>query len=112
MAALNAQSVVDAGTAPTFAASSASDTAPVGNGHNHVLVVRNDTGGAVTVTLSVPGNTTYGQPTPDPAIAVPDGEERWIPLRKEYANPSVAGVGRCTVAFAGGTPDVAVVKVG
>lgn len=114
MAALATQSLVDAGTAPTTGALTASDTATVGNGHNTFLYVDNGSAGSVNVTIVVPGNTSYGQPAPDPVIAVAAGAKKWIPLRKEYADPTVAGVGRCTVTTSAQDPllKAAVVKVG
>lgn len=114
MAALSTQKLVDAGTPPTFGAAGASDTAEVGNGGNTFLVVKNGSAGSVNVTIVVPGNTTYGQANPDPVIAVAAGAEKWIPLRKEYADAAVAGVGRCTVTTSAQDPalTVAVVRVG
>lgn len=114
MAALTTQALVNAGTAPTFAAAAASDTVEVGNSRNTFVVYKNGTAGSIDVTIAVPGNTSYGQPTPDPVIAVAAGAERWIPLRKEYANASVAGVGRATVTTSAQDPlfTVAVVRVG
>lgn len=113
MAALSTQKLVDAGTAPTFGAAAASDTVEVGNGHNTFVVYKNGDASPMTVTISVPGTTSYGQPTPDPAISVAAGGERWIPLRKEYANAAVAGVGRATLTTSAQTSvTVAVVQVG
>lgn len=112
MAALTTQKLVDAGTAPTFGAAAASDTAEVGNGANTFVVYKNGGGAPITVTITVPGSTTYGQPMPDPVITVANGAEKWIPLRKEYAD-SAAGVGRCTLATSSQTSvTVAVVQVG
>jgi hypothetical protein len=110
MAALTTQLLVDAGTAPTFGAAGASDTAEVGSGHNTFVVYKNDTASPVNVTITVPGNTSYGQPTPDPVIAVAASGERWIPLRKEYNS----GGGRATLTTSAQDPDltVAVVRVG
>lgn len=113
MAALATQNLVDAGTAPTFGNAAASDTVEVGNGMNTFVVYKNGSGAPVNVTIAVPGVTSYGQPTPDPVIAVAAGGERWIPLRKEYANAAVAGVGRCTITTSAQTSvTVAVVRVG
>lgn len=114
MAALTTQNLVDAGTAPTLGAAGASDTAEVGNGHNTFLRVQNGSAGSVTVTVVVPGNTTYGELTPDKVVAVAAGAEKWIPLRKEYADAAVAGVGRCTVTTSAQDPllKVSVVRVG
>lgn len=98
MAALTTQSIVDAGTAPTFSAAAAtSNTAEVGNGKNTFYVVKNGSGADVDVTITVPGTTDYGQPTPDPIIVVTAGQERWIPLRKAY-DPA-DGTGRATITL-------------
>jgi hypothetical protein len=99
MADLTTQKVVDAGTAPDFGLDTVgtSNTAEVGNGHNTFVVVRNGSGASVNVGITVPGNTSYGQPTPDPTFAVAAGDEVWLPLRKEYVDSANAGVGRCTV---------------
>jgi hypothetical protein len=96
MAALTTQNIVANGTAPTLGAASASDTAEVGNGINTFAVYKNSGGSASVVTISVAGNTSYGEPLPDPAITVPiTTGEKWIPLRKEY--DSGDGTGRCTI---------------
>ncbi len=98
MAALTTQNIVDAGTAPTFGAAAAtSNTAEVGNGRNTFYVVKNGDASPHTVTVTVPGNTSYGQATPDPAIAVAAGEEVWIPLRKEYDQAD--GTGRAIITL-------------
>jgi len=117
MAALTTQQLVDAGTAPAFGAASASDTAEVGSGRNTFAVYRNTGAAAVTVTVVAPGNTSYGEPMPDPEYALADGSttptEVWIPLRKEYVDRATAGAGRCTIIV--DTPadvDVAIVRVG
>lgn len=113
MADLTTFKLVDAGTAPTPVAASASDTAEVGNGYNTFLYVDNGGGASTTVTITVPGNTTYGQPTPDPAIVVAAGAQAWIPLRREYADATNAGVGRCAIAASPTTSvNIAVVQVG
>jgi hypothetical protein len=98
MAALSTQNIVDAGTAPTFAAAAAvGNTAEIGNGKNTFYVVKNGDAGSHTVTVTVPGSTDYGQPTPDPVITVAAGEEAWIPLRKAY-DPA-DGTGRATLTL-------------
>lgn len=113
MAALTTQNIVAAGTAPTFVNSSASDTAEVGNGVNTFVVYKNTGGSDAVVTITAPGNTSYGEPNPDPAITVvATTGEAWIPLRKEY--DAGDGSGRCTITAtnSGATLKVAVVRVG
>lgn len=121
MAALTTQNLVNAGTAPALnGAAAVSDTAEVGNGHNTFVVYTNGDAASHVVKIAVPGNTSYGQPTPDPSYTVAAGAEAWIPLRREYADAATAGVGRCVLevyAADGTTPDatsvtVAVVRVG
>jgi hypothetical protein len=117
MADIATQTLVNAGTAPTFAAANASDTAEVGNGYNTFAVYKNTNASSRTITVVAPGNTDYGVAYPDPTFELADGSvtptEVWIPLRKAYEDPAVAGVGRCTItasATAGVT--CAIVRVG
>lgn len=113
MAALTTFPLVDAGTKPTFVNSSASDTAEVGNGKNTFLVYKNTGGSAAVVTIVVPGNNTYGQANPDPAITVAlTTGENWIPLRKEYDAGDGSGRATITATNSGATLQVAVVQVG
>lgn len=85
MAALTTYDTLDTGVAQTAATPSASDTIEVGNGHNIVAIYRNTTATALVLTIVVPGNTSYGQPLPDPVITVPiTTGERWIPIRQAY----------------------------
>lgn len=109
MSARTAYQLVDAGTPPTFSAATASDTMPINSGTNTFAVYRNGSGSSVTVTVVVPGNTTYGQPTPDPALTVAAAGELWIPLRKEFDD----GTGNATLTTSSQTSvTMAVVKVG
>lgn len=109
MANLAVQTLSAAGTNVTFAASAASDTAHVGNGRNTVLILHNGTGGSVTWTIQVPGNTFLGAPTDDNAVIVPAGEYRYVLLVKDYADDT----SRATITV---TPaanvEVAVVRLG
>lgn len=115
MAALSTKVLSNDGSAPGFAAPTASDTAQVGNGLNTFLVVRNSHATATaTVTIAVPGKTPYGVDWPAKAITVPAvNGERWIPLRREYADDS--GRATITTTITGGALSdlkVAVVRVG
>lgn len=100
MAALAVQTLVDAGTKPTFGAASVSDTASVGNGHNTFLVYKNTDASTEAITVVVPGNTDYGQANPDVTntIGATTGE-LWIPLYKQYADDT----GSCTVTMVSAT---------
>ncbi|MFE7797061.1 hypothetical protein [Nocardia sp. NPDC057440] len=109
MAALSTFSLTNAGTAPTFAAATTSDTAQVGNGGNVFVVYKNTDASPKTVTVTVAGSTDYGQPNPDPqyTVAATTGEV-WIPMRKEYND----GTGRAALTLSNATGvTVAVVKV-
>lgn len=111
MAALTTQTIADAGTAVTYAASAASDTAEIGNGYNTFAICRNTTGSAVTFTFNVPGNTFWGAPTQDNAVSVPATTGiRFVPLRKAYDD----GTGRATITTSsqGAGIDIAIVRVG
>ena len=114
MAALTTQDIVAAGTKPTFAAASTSDTAEVGNGVNTFAVYKNTDASTEAITVVVPNNTTYGQPNPDVTLTIGASTgELWIPLRKEYEDSAVAGVGRCTITMASATGiTVAIVRMG
>ncbi|MEU6674759.1 hypothetical protein [Streptomyces sp. NPDC046925] len=112
MAALVTQNIVDAGTAPTTVNSSASDTAEIGNGHNTFVLYKNTGGSPAVVTVTVLGNTSYGQANPDPQITVPATTgEKWIPLRKEYDGGDGTGRATLTATNSGATLQVAVVRM-
>ena len=88
MAALTTQSLVHAGTAPSFVAAALSDTAEVGNGKNTFVVYKNTNASGRTVTVTLPTTgTPYTEATPSTvtfALAATTGE-RWIPLHPDYA---------------------------
>lgn len=71
---MQAQNLVQAGTAPVFAAPATTDTVPYGT----VLVVKNASAGDVTVTLVTPGNLPTGDTYPDKAYTVAAAGEAWI----------------------------------
>jgi hypothetical protein len=95
MALIATQSLVVAGTAPTFAAAAANDTARVGD--HLYLIVKNASGSPITVTVTVPGNLETGDAYPDKqySVAATTGE-RWIPLLKRYADPTT---GNAAIAY-------------
>lgn len=76
MAVLNAQPITRAGMAPALVAADAAGDQFVAQPHT-VLLVRNASAAAITVTLVTPG-TTGGLAVEDPAIAVPAGADRFI----------------------------------
>lgn len=121
MAALTTKVLSDDGSAPTFVTPAASDTAQVGNGLNTFLVVRNSNATSTnktTVSITPPGKTSYGVNLPAKTVDVPGATggvpgEKWIPLRREYADET----GRATIVQTlGGAAlsdlKVAVVRVG
>lgn len=74
-----------AGTAPTYAAPATSDTAEIGT----ILIVKNASASAVTVTLVTPGTLPTGDAYPDKTYSVPATTgERWIPVLPDYRNAS------------------------
>jgi hypothetical protein len=97
MAALAVQSIVDAGTAPTFSNATASFTVDVGSGSNTVLIVKNGSGSSVTLGISVPGKTTYGVNNPAVAVTVAASGEAWLPLRKAYQGADTPGIAAVTL---------------
>lgn len=93
-----------AGTNPAFASAAGGGDKVAPNDHGY-LHAKNGSGGSITVTVVVPGNTKYGQANPDVAIAIPAGEERIIgPLPSDLAGSdglvaiTYSGVTSLTVA--------------
>lgn len=99
MASLTTQNIVAAGTKPTFVAAAATDYAEVGNGVNTFAVYKNTSSTACNVTIEMDHITlATGDAYPNRVIALPiTTGELWIPLRKEYADDTEAGVGRCVL---------------
>jgi hypothetical protein len=87
LAEISPFTITTAGGKPTFAAAASGDTAKTGSGY--FLVVRNTNAATRTVTIAVPGNTSYGEAMPDKAyvVAATTGEE-WIPLLDDYRDPT------------------------
>jgi hypothetical protein len=81
--AITTRKIVQAGTAPAFAAPLASDTVEVGT----TLIVKNGSGAGITVTLVTPGNLPTGDAYPDKAYTVGAGAEAWIPVTGAYRQP-------------------------
>lgn len=79
------------GTGPTYTAPAASETVEMGM----VLIVKNGSAASINVTLDTPGNLPTGDAYPDKVYAVPAGAERWIPILRDYRQPS----GLATVTF-------------
>ncbi len=89
-----AQKIVIAGTAPTFAAPTSSDTAPMGS----LLVVKNGSGASITVTIATVGTLPTGDDYPDKAYTIAAAAERWIPVGQE-AYRKVDGSGNAGLTF-------------
>lgn len=87
MAQISTQSVVVAGTAPTFAAAANGDTTAVGS--HLTLIVKNTAGSSMTVTLTPPPTLPTGSAYPPKVYTVPATTgEQWIPLLDVYADPA------------------------
>lgn len=92
MATLSFQKSSIAGAAVAMAAASAGGDKVAPNPRG-ALLVTNDSGASITVTVAVPGNTQFGQAQPDVPVAVPAGESRLIgPLTNELADFTVDGL--------------------
>lgn len=50
------------------------------------LIVKNGSGGAITVTITPPGTTEYGVTNPVKTVSVADGAEEMITLLRAYRN--------------------------
>lgn len=78
------------GTAPTFAAAAAGDTARPGK--HAMLIVKNTNAATRDITIKYPGTLLSGDAIPDKVytIAATTGE-LWIPLLEVYADPATSG---------------------
>jgi hypothetical protein len=90
MALISTFTPTTVGTAPTFAAAAAGDTARPGK--HALLVVKNTNAATRDITLKYPGTLPSGDAIPDKVytIAATTGE-LWIPLLPEYADPATSG---------------------
>ena len=80
---------VSTGTAPTFAAAAAGDTAAVDP--TSFLVVKNGSGASITLTIVTPGTLPSGDAYPDKTYTVAAAGERWVPLIADFADPTLSG---------------------
>jgi len=112
MTALTVQNLVDAGTKINFGLDTpaTSMTAEVGSGHNTFVVIKNGSGSALTLGITVAGKTSYGvaNPAVSVTIAATTGE-CWLPLRKEHAGVDTPGI--ATLALPGTLTSVTVALV-
>lgn len=92
MAALATQTIVPGGLAPSYAACAGGGDTFVPD-KDTFLHVKNASGGALTVTVAVPGNERYGVATADLAVSVPAAGERMIgPFPSEiFADAALSG---------------------
>lgn len=102
MAALTTQQISRAGTAPTYAAVSASDTVECGK--DIFLHVKNAGGSSDTVTLTIPaGRVWYANvTTANPTVSVPatTGDRMIGPILPElFADSAAAGLATITHSF-------------
>lgn len=88
MATLTNQSVrATNGTVVAYAAATAGGD-KVTPSPSTLLLVRNASAGAVTVTLDATGLVFNGQSVPDTTVSVPAGADAFIPVTSEYRNPT------------------------
>lgn len=103
--------IVMTGTAPTYAAATASDTMPVGE--RLFAVYKSTHTVASTVTAVVPGTLATGDAYPDKVYTLAIGsvtpQELWIPLIKELQDPTT-GVATITTSVQNATITMAVVE--
>lgn len=98
MAALAINKIVDAGTKPTFGAANLTDTAVIGNGTNSYVHYKNTDTNVKTITVAVPGTTSYGDTPTQHVVTLPANTgEVLIPLRRAYDD----GTGNATLTVSG-----------
>lgn len=96
MALLATQTIVNAGTAPTFGAAATTDTATYAAGL--FVVYKNTNANTRTVTISIPGTDSYGDTfTAHVVNLAANTGEIWIPLRP-IARDSTTGLVTFTLA--------------
>lgn len=101
MAALTYQTMDFAGTTPSYAAAAGGgDTVtPDEVGFLHV---KNGGGSPITVTLTVAGNSEFGQPNADNPVVVTNGDSKMIgPLVTDFTGADTFGV--VLIAYSGVT---------
>jgi hypothetical protein len=86
MATYSAEAITSAGT--TFTARTAASGDKITPDSNLWVEVTNGGGSPMTLTVAVPGNTSYGQANPDPVYTITNGTTKAIPLYASYADPS------------------------
>jgi hypothetical protein len=116
MAALTTQTLVNAGTPPTFAPAEVTDYVEVGNGQDTFAVYKNTNVATRTITVEMDHSTLEtGVVYPSKVYTIAaDTGETWIPLRKIYIDTAEAGIGRAVLNVSDSATDVtvAVVRVG
>lgn len=86
MATRTAQAMTTAGTTLTsYNAASGDKITP---DDNLVLIITNGDSSSHTVTVTVPGNNSYGEANPDPVRTVANGTTVAFKLLREWADPS------------------------
>jgi hypothetical protein len=86
LATYNAQAITTAGVTLTQRSAAAGDK--ITPDDNLALIISNGSGGSVTCTAAVPGNTSYGEANPDPVRTVGAGATVGFKLQKDWADPS------------------------
>lgn len=78
------------GTTPSIRSAAAGDklTQP---GDRSFLRVTNGAGAPITLTITVPGTTSYGENNPTKIITITNATSRYIPILAAYGNPADAG---------------------
>ncbi|SEN86681.1 hypothetical protein [Nonomuraea pusilla] len=87
MATRTAQAVTVAGVTPTYHAATATTGDKVLADSRTWIHVKNGSGGAITVTVSGAGQTSYGVALPDKVYNVTTGAEMWIPMLPDFGDP-------------------------
>ncbi len=86
MATRTAQAMTTAGTALTsYSAASGDKITP---DDNLFLIITNGDASPMTVTVTVPGNNSYGEANPDPVRTIANGTTKAVKLLREWADPS------------------------
>lgn len=88
------------GTTATVRSAGAGDKLTGPSDHSQ-LRVTNGAGAPITLTITVPGTTLYGETNPTKVITITNATSKYIPIPALYGNP--ADVGKVTLTWSSTT---------
>jgi hypothetical protein len=84
------ESIQIGGTTATIRSAASGDKLTNPSDHSR-LRVNNGSGAPITLTITVPGTTIYGETNPTKVITITNATAKYIPIPAVYGNPADAG---------------------